>query len=341
VPRSIASPYKSDISRALKDEGILEPLYVSSDMELIEDLADTFIKYLDSPEGKAIMYRGASGRRSHIHPDKLSPGLRRLAQIHPDKLPSEIHHLLLDAGVEQSGAQGWLLMDKPLANYYMTLLATRLSTRIGASAVTDETTADGLNLVVKTDAALPNPTTLYADARRWPGRRHLHTLAPVELAEGALATLALDGVRVRPDVPMARLVEFRRTHSAELGRFRTAIAGLASQIESELPLDAMRQRVWDLYSNELQPATEDLRRALAGRRVKSLTDALFKASFLSAGSGSLLLTLGLTVPQALLAGAGISLIATAVLYNLRKSDEIRSNPYSYLLCAQHKLGKVK
>ena len=41
---------------------------------------------------------------------------------------------------------------------YMTLLATRISDQIGASVVTDENSADGLNLVVKAGATLPNPT---------------------------------------------------------------------------------------------------------------------------------------------------------------------------------------
>ena len=124
----------------------------------------------------------------------------------------------------------------------------------------------------------------------------------------------------------------------ELGRFRTAIAELPSRIAEDLPLEAMRQKVWDLYTNELQPSVADLKGALDGHRIGWVAKAILKTSFLSAGPTSLLVTVGLSVPQALWVGTGISLVAMGLLYSSDKRGDIRSNPYSYLLRAERKFG---
>jgi hypothetical protein len=55
---------------------------------------------------------------------------------------------------------------------------------------------------------------------------------------------------------------------------------------------------------------------------------------LSVPSGSALAALGLSIPHAVLAGAGVSLIVSAVLFNLQKEEEMRKNPFSYLLSAE-------
>jgi hypothetical protein len=44
---------------------------------------------------------------------------------------------------------------------------------------------------------------------------------------------------------------------------------------------------------------------------------------------------GLAVPTALLAGAGLSLIVSGIMYNVDKREALRSNPYSYLLSIIH------
>jgi hypothetical protein len=337
VPESLPSPYEHADCRLLEEEGVLRPYFVASDLPVVEEIAEDFLTYLESDEAKAILY-GARGGLSYIHPKKLSPAVRELARIHPDKLPYEIHHLLRRSMDVHRGQDGWFQMDEPLANYYMTLLAARISNTINASVVTDENSADGLNLVVKAGATLPNPTMFHPDARRWARRGHRYADVPHELAEGALATLALEGIQIDPAVPVGDLLRFRRDNAAELGRFRSAIAKLASEIAEDLPLDAMRQKVWDIYSNELQPSLADLKGALDGRRLGWVAQALLKTSFLSAGSTSLLVTAGLAVPHALLVGAGISLVATGVLYNVEKTQDIRSNPYSFLLRAKRAFG---
>ena len=121
-------------------------------------------------------------------------------------------------------------------------------------------------------------------------------------------------------------------------RFRSAISQLASGITEDLPLEAMRQKVWDLYTNDLQPSASDLKSALDGHNVGWFSTAMLKTSFLSAGPTSLLATAGLAVPHALLVGAGISLVASGILYNIERRKKLRDNPYSYLLRAERQFG---
>lgn len=337
VPASMGAPYSDKISRELEDEGVLRPYFVSPDLDVIDELEDDFLTYLETDEVKTMLLGGRS-KMSFIHPQKLPRGLDRLSRIHPEKLSYELRHLFRESLIPHRNREGWLEMPEALADYYMTLLATRVSNELGASVVTDESRADGVNLIVKAGAKIPNPITMSRDARRYRKDFRPNISAPVELVEGALATLALDVIRIDPSTSTRKLVEFRKRYASELGRFRSAIGELASKVDEDLPLETMRQKVWDIYTNELQPSLAELKAALDGRQVKWAGNALLKASFLSAGPTSLLVALGLAVPQALLAGVGISLVGSAVLYSADKKEEIRTNPYSYLLRAEKNLA---
>jgi hypothetical protein len=52
-----------------------------------------------------------------------------------------------------------------------------------------------------------------------------------------------------------------------------------------------------------------------GRRIRWLSDGLLKIACLSASSSSILVAAGLSVPTALLAGAGLSLTISGIQYN--------------------------
>lgn len=45
----------------------------------------------------------------------------------------------------------------------------------------------------------------------------------------------------------------------------------------------------------------------------------------------MLLAAGLSVPTALLAGAGLSLIVSGAIYNSDRAESLRANPFTYLL----------
>lgn len=331
VPASIQQPYSTRTAREFQDEGLLAPLRVESSMREIEDLTIEVLKYLQSPEGGEVLMSKEISDYHYIHPDKLPDEIRRLVNIHPEKLAFEIRHK-----IERENHGDWISVDSRFADFYMTLLATRLSERTGAGLLTQTPSTNKLAAAVRLDANLSLPKSR---RNRYEYDDHEHRRQmPLSLAQGTLADLIFERIQIDPETPVEKILGFRRDHADELGRFRTKIAELIKCISNDIPLDALRQQVEDIYVNEVKPATSDLSRGLTDSRIKWVTENFLKVAFFSTSSTSVpLALLGLSVPYALLVGAGISLTASAVLYNRDKGDKLRQNPYSYLLAAKKEL----
>lgn len=341
VPESIDAPYSTETGRALQDAGFLVPLRVHSGMQEIEELTDDALTYLNTSEGGELLVMGTEDRRHLIHVDKLSTSLVRLPMFH-QKFGHEVLHFLSRRASPSSRGSDWLQVDEGFALFYMTLLANRLSERISAALLTPIPTAERLALSARLDAQLNEIVPWGLDdpsRRRWQeyeafGRRRR---LPRSLAPGLLAQLAIQQVAIAPDTPIDRLLEFREQHKAELALFRTKIEQLTSAVEADLSMEALRQRVLDLHTNEVAPAIANLKEALEGCRIRWLSEGLLKIAFLSAGSSTMLVAAGLAVPTALLAGAGLSLIVSGTTYNVDKRESLRSNPYAYLLSLEREL----
>lgn len=342
VPESIEAPYSTDTGRTLAEAGFLVPLRVHSGMEEIEELTEDTLSYLGTTEGTELLIAEHGGHRHDIHVEKLPYRLGRLADIHPEKLPYEIRHLLRGFASPSERGRDWLRVDDGFANFYMTLLANRLAERVGARLLTSLPAADRLAVAARFDAQLTGliPWGMYGPGRRWreyeafgPRRR-----MPRHLAPGMLASLAIERMGVAADTPIDRLIDFRKRHHDELALFRAKVEELAASVDTDLPAEALRQRIMDLHANEVVPAISNLKKALEGRRIRWMSDGLLKIAFLSAGSSTMLVAAGLAVPTALLAGAGLSLIVSGTMYNVEKRESLRANPYAYLLSVQRELA---
>jgi hypothetical protein len=300
-------------------------------MPEIEAVASDGLDYLNSREGAGLLLLNAERDVRAIHADKSPPTLQDFFQIHPEKLAYRLRAVLRRA-------------DSRFAEFYMTLLAARLSERTGASLVTPLAAAEHLALRARCDAEVQQPLSnaLIGQQRRtWSeyavaGDRHE---TPHEVAVGAIAHLAMDRISIEPETPIDKLIDFRTRHHDELVQFRNKIEQLASAIKSDLPESALRQKVQDIYDHDVAPAVLNVKRALSGRTIRSVTDGVMKVGFLSVSSTSMLTTLGLSVPMALLAGAGISLIAASTVYRVDKTEAMRVNPFSYLLSLERQFGR--
>lgn len=339
VPESINSPYSTETAQALQATEFLIPLRVHSSMQEIEELTGDVLTYLNTSEGAGLLLAERGSLGHSIHLEKLPRQLDRLAHIHPEKLSFEIRYLL------NSGTGEWAQVDDNFANFYMTLLATRLAERTGARLLTLLPSADKLARAARLDAQINGfiPWRTAAADRHWReyaafGRRHyMHR----ELSPGMLAQLSIERIGIVPDTPIDRLIAFKEKYRDELALFRTKIEQLTTPISTDLPVEALRQRITDIYQDEVEPAINNLKKALKGRRIRSTAEGILKIAFLSAGSTSLLIHSGMDIPTALLAGAGISLIVQRTLYNVDKEESLRTNPYTYLLSAERELGREK
>lgn len=332
VPTSIKQPYSTRTAQEFHNEGLLLPFHVEPSMKEIKELTGDVLQYLESPEGSEVLMAKEISKNHYIHPDKISEEVRNLVRIHPDKLPYEIENRLLRS-FSSNRKHDWISVDMRFADFYMTLLATHLSEKIGAGLLTDILANNKLATAVRLDARLTIPKSLVYKNRYYT-YRHYRDM-PLSLAQGALADLIIDRIQVNPNTSVKKILKFRRDHADELGRFRTKIAELTKTISSDQPLDRLRQQVEDIYINDVRPAMNSLKKGLTDSKIKWSTKNFLKVAFFSTSSTSVPLALiGLSVPYALLVGAGISLIASAILYNREKSEKLRQNPFSYLLAAK-------
>ncbi len=240
------------------------------------------------------------------------------------RVERKLHYQMLDK--RQSQRSDWVSVDIRFANFYMTLLAARLSERIGAGLLTNIAASNKLATAVRLDAHLPS-------LRRRAYGYMLERDLPVSLAQGVLTDLIFEKIQIAPDTSVKKILNFRNDHADELGRFRTKIAELTQVISSNQPIERLHQQVTDIYLNEVQPAIQSLKDGLTGKRIKWASENFLKIAFFSTTSVPLAL-LGLSVPYALLAGAGISLTASAILYNREKTDDLKQNPFAFVLTAE-------
>lgn len=162
----------------------------------------------------------------------------------------------------------------------------------------------------------------------------------MNLAQGMLMNLIIQGVKFQRETRIEDIVAFRRRYPDELGRFRTEITRLVSGIPQGLPEEAVHQYIMDIYQDQFVPARNGLVAALKGSGIRWSFESLFKISFISMGSSAFLpLVFGLSTPAALLVGVGVSLVASRIVYSLEKEVALRANPFAYTLAIERELTR--
>ena len=158
----------------------------------------------------------------------------------------------------------------------------------------------------------------------------------INLSQGLLINMAIEGISIAEPTSLEDVVNFKRRHQDELGLFRKNVANLTKDIPADASLGQIRQMVKDVYINEFLPGYNGLKDALNGSGIKWVADNFMKVSLISTGATALpTALLGLSVPYALLAGAGVSVISSLISYNVDKRTALRNSPYSYLLAVNN------
>jgi Family of unknown function (DUF6236) len=326
VPDSVRDPYSSDFARELSDEGALEPIRVMSDMDEVDSLTDTVLDFLNDPTAAAVMLDTDARPNQPLHREKMPRQLRELVEIHPEKLPYVIRSQLRDA----LNDGGWYEVEPGFANFYMTLLATKLAERLRLGLVTESNSADQLAIAVHKG----HPLASYFGPRR-PGRHYEATgprrRLPTALAPGLLIDLVLQSIELPEDVSARSVLRFKRDHREELAVFRREVSRLTNDIPTDMSVEALRQLIHDQYEAEVAPAMRSLRQSLRSQGWEAALNGLLKVSFFSAAPTSAAILAGVPGTVALLAGAGVSLTASAVLLMDQRQRTRLDTPYSYLL----------
>ncbi len=327
VPDSMRVPYDGRVTQILFDEGILTPHFVNPDYHIVNSLAKDVNNFLETNEGFDLLIKGGNNA---IHDEKLPRGVNEFLRIHPGKLPDMIRDLL----DEHISDESWIMMDNRFTSYYMTLLANKICEHERLVLLTDNTLASNL-----TDKSrLDNQRKVLPRGGHW--RSDDRENSTLNLSQGLLSNLILKGIRFSPDSKTEKILKFKKNHQDELGLFRNTLEKLVSDIPDDLPFETLQRNVEDIYINEFKPAYHNFQKALDGFGLKWVNDHIMKVAFFKGGTGALMpYLLGATIPQALLAGAGISIVTSAISYNQEKAQMLRENPYSYLVSAEKELNR--
>jgi hypothetical protein len=330
VPVSYREPYSNDFARALCDEGVLEPIRVSSDMEEVEELTDKVLDFLTDPASAGVMFHTDKHPTRRIHLDKISNGLRELAHLHPEKLP----HIIRSELERGSDDDSWFHVAPGFANFYMTLLASQLAQRLGLGLVTESSAADQLAVAVRKG----KPLGTFGGQRVG---RHFEAFGPrrslpTDVEPSLLIDLIVQGISLPKHLSVKEILKFKCDHREELAVFRREVARLTSDLPKDVPIEALRQAVSDQYQACVLPAMRSLRESLRAQSWDAGLNGLLKVSFFSAAPTSVAILAGIPSSVALLAGAGVSLTASAVLLTTQRRRTRIESPYSYLLAMERR-----
>ncbi len=306
VPESISSPYNNYSTQYLYDEEIIKPIYLNNDHKYVRKVSSDFKRFLDSEEGLFLL-KGSKDELVNdaiLYKDKMAPCLlRKLNSFVFDD--EEFYHL-----------------DPALVSYYMTLLANSISEDKALALVSNNLTNSKLTETIRFDNNTRNIN------------RHYYRGEDIDydfIKQGLLTNIVIKNICIEETTSLEDIVSFRKHYSDELARFRVNLAKLVSPIEDIYSLDALSERLNTIYTDEFLPAYNDLQFALNSYNIKWFFDNISKLSIFSVSTTALPVVLGVDVPQALLIGTGVSAVSSAVAYNIKKRENLRKNPYTYLL----------
>ncbi|MCG7584854.1 DUF6236 family protein [Photobacterium sp. OFAV2-7] len=368
VPYSMANPYQSEVANLLTRERILRPFEVTPSSREVKEASDIAIQYLGSPEGLRILNSG--GERHRLHPNKMSYILKSKlgidqARIHSGKMTEQLMDTIGSARIDDDG---FITTDGKFSAYYMSALANRVAKNNNLSTVADSKVYNQFNTRLSADGYIPKrsrtfircpdcreqfdrftqemikntgqcPSCLsdifYLNEQPEYGGRQFNA-EPRNLVDSMLADIVIQSIYIPNTVDIDKLLKFRQQHLDELTSFRGALQDITRTILDCGEVDdirALRQQVTVAYKDKVQPEIKCLKSQLKGNKIKYLLSD-FSISGMASLVGTTLGTSIGTVP--LLIAAGASIGVSSIMYRNSRNN-IRNNPYSYVLSMEKKL----
>ncbi|MFN3727704.1 MAG: hypothetical protein ACK4SZ_15530 [Allosphingosinicella sp.] len=320
VPSEIADPYTNPDTRLLRDEGLLTPLACDLQGELLEDLGRRVVKYVEQPE----MPHGALGAIAGAtfdmqrRPHKLARTLADRsvqARLHPAKMSHSMRDRLAGAHYDD---EGFLLVDGPFAAFYMSALATRLARDTGTVALSNDSSAFGLQLSTMLDEVVSQAPTA---------------------AEGLLMSVVFESLTLDASIPIERVVRFRRQNEGRLQALAIRLEDLTEKIGSAENPRELREKAGRYYARQVRPEIENLKTSLEDAGIGAIWAGVRNAVTLSAGAGTALHEfMGWSANILLGAGAFVTVADIGVQAHLAGRKIRRESPFSYLLDVEQRFA---
>jgi hypothetical protein len=157
--------------------------------------------------------------------------------------------------------------------------------------------------------------------------------------------LALDAV-IKPtrlaDLPVQKLITFRQRYAAELVAFRQHVAALGPELRAVAQVENVQvahAHLQAIYDKHTRPQLDELRRALRGVGVESVTGTLDLKVDLGAAAGTLIGAAAAAGGQLTVASAAVVVaVLPYVVQRAGKARQVRrDSPVAYLLAVDRKL----
>ena len=317
VPQSmVGTAYQNNTSQYLKDVEFLKPYVVNPDSNLVKSLVEPVKTYAKTAEGKeCLMQRVHQNEYSNPYDDS-----RAEFYLHHEKLPFELQELIAD----KIGEDGWARVSENFADYYMTLLANKISNDQSLTLLT-------------ASSPLANLSTRYGvNHARQPfsiaGRTNKETVG-----QSMLINMVIDGIRINPLTSIEDLHLFKERHQQELRNFRNGFEDISKlNIPPDISEDGLRRYMRDIYENRFLGAYNDLKASLQGSRI-GFVESIGGLAFtdISTNVMEAFTALPKHVECAIAAGAYFGL---SLLKRIQVNNEIkRKHRMSYLLSIDREL----
>ena len=369
VPHGLTSPYNSEVATILEQENILRPFRVAPSSREVTEASDIAMQYFSTPEGMKILT--SNDEYSRMHPSKLSYQLKQTlgldrGQVHSNKMSHKLMEVIGSARVDDNG---FVDVNSKFSAYYMSALANRVAKHNNLSTVADSQIYNQFNTKLTIDGYTPNNdrtyikcpncqevfdkftqetikntgecpscrSNIYYFLNNEHDRFRPYRAEPRHLVDGMLAELVIESIYIPNSVPIDKILKFRSDYSEELSSFRGALREITQSVLNNGEVDdirALKQQVSVAYKDGVKPKIKSLKSQLKGAKVNYILSD-FTISGMASILGTTLASSGIGT-TALLAGAGVSIGIRSLMY-MQEQENLRSNPYSYVLSMERKL----
>ena len=232
--------------------------------------------------------------------------------IHSNKMSGSLRKFLTRVYNEN---EKWVEVEPTYHEHYMQLLAKEVSKEYGISVLTS------------------NP----CDAQYISPRDYNNSTKQSKY--GVLMNIIFKTIRIDENTSIEQILSFKEDNKRNLIRFRKAVELILEPVDDNLPLEAHRQKIEDIYKNQFEAALSDLKEALTEHKIKWFLDNIMSIFGLSAAASSLPVLLGMSVPTALFVSGVLSVVCIETQAYRNKKELLAQNYTTYVLTAEKEFGK--
>ncbi len=322
VPESMAQPYKRRPTRALEEAGLLSAHRVNPFSDEVRGIEQDVASYLKTREGKKSFVKpwnrmSMANSRRQVREEELDDFLKeRFSRdfedffIHVEKLP----HILHDRLNGHLNEDGFVWAREGFMSFYMTLLANRICQNEDMALLTNRVRQNDLSNKILTS-----------------GLSRQNGEDVCELKTGIMYQIIMDDIKIDPETPIEKIINYKRQRAQELNKFRQEMEKLTDFDVDAMRMEDIEHKVKQIYCRDIVPAVDDLKATLKDARIEWWANSA--TSYVLGGIIPTVASSGFNVanPAIVASSFGLAIGISVVNYvrNIRGLE--RKSPYTYLL----------